>query len=166
MRGPDQIADPKYWKQRMDHAAPDNFHHSIFLVDKSTWQRIEDKHREILKTVLTPWSSVLDAGCGYGRLLTLMPQTWEGKYLGVDLSPDFVDLAKRNHRLHNFVVGDLRHLPVADVKFDFGVLISIRPMIKRHLGEEEWAKAEAELRRVCRQLLYLEYDVNDNGSLE
>lgn len=160
------INDPLYWKQRLATAV--ERHHSIFRCDKERWLRIEAKHREILAKVVHPEWSVLDAGCGYGRLLTLIPKNWRGWYQGVDISPDFVQLARTEwprHDWHQFQVGDLRSLSFIDRSFDVAVLISIRPMVRRNLGEEEWDKMERELKRVAKRLLYLEYDENDPGEL-
>lgn len=158
------INDPLYWKQRLATAM--ERHHSIFRCDKERWLRIEDKHREILAKTLHPEWSVLDAGCGYGRLLNLMPADWRGYYAGVDLSPDFVDLARKEHPRREFRVADLRQIPWVSGTFDLAVLISIRPMVRRNLGDDEWEKMERELRRVSNQLLFLEYDENDPGSIE
>lgn len=164
------IFDPNYWQLRLDHATRlDKPHHAVFCCGDEQWQKIEAKHREILKRVISFNDYVLDAGCGYGRLLTLMPprDDWQGNYLGVDLSPAFIEQAARLHPSRKFAVADMRSMrQLGDDWFDVAVLISIRPMIKRHGGEEEWAKCERELRRVARKLLFLEYDAKDEGSLE
>lgn len=171
------ISDPRYWRKRLREAG--QLHHAIFRCPLDKWQRIEAKHKEILKEHIQPGDSILDAGCGWGRLLTLLPGEWRGGYWGIDLSPDFVAMAQEQHK-RIFTVADLRTLPTVTEfvnghiltgddygePFDWAILISIRPMIKRHLGDEEWAKIEANLRRVAKRLLYLEYDENDPGSIE
>jgi hypothetical protein len=45
-------------------------------------------------------------------------------------------------------------------------MISVRPMIVRNQGQDAWDAMEREIRKVARQLLYLEYDPFDNGSVE
>lgn len=169
----EDVLNPEYWADRLRRADPANLHHSIFRCPLDRWRAIEDKHRRILDRVLEDYRlthdrhpSILDAGCGYGRLLTLLPSSWSGIYRGLDLSYEFIKLARNNHPEHVFGVGDLRALPYGPEIFDIGVLISIRPMVKRNLGEETWSEMERELRRVCRKLLYLEYDVFDEGSIE
>lgn len=157
------INDPAYWKQRLITAQ--ERHHSIFRCDRERWLRVEAKHREILAKIVHPEWSVLDAGCGYGRLLTLMPADWRGFYQGIDLSPDFVELARREHPRNAFRVADLRQIPFLSGTFNIAVLISIRPMVKRNLGDSEWEKMEKELKRVARNLLFLEYDEKDSGEL-
>jgi hypothetical protein len=86
----------------------------------------------------------------------------------VDLSPDFVGLARQQYPERRFMVGDLRDLSFIPDRelYDLAILISIRPMIKRNMGDEAWAQMEAELRRVSRRLLFLEYDPSDDGSIE
>lgn len=158
------IDRPEYWRKRLHDA--DDRHHAIFRCPLDRWQRIEDKHRSILARHIRPGDSVLDAGCGWGRLLSLMPSFWHGRYLGVDLSPDFVALADTEHPQHLFSVADLRDLSHIRTPFHWAVLISVRPMVRRNMGEAEWGKMERELRRVASRLLFLEYDETDEGNVE
>jgi SAM-dependent methyltransferase len=51
--------------------------------------------------------SVLDAGCGMGDLLPyLHAKTDDFAYLGMDINPDFVKVAKKRYEGHNFEVGN------------------------------------------------------------
>lgn len=161
------ILDVNYWKSRLERATRGNLHHAVYLCGLDRWQRIEAKHREILARHIKPSDSILDAGCGWGRLLSLLPETWSGHYLGIDLSPDFIHLAQQHYTSESirFVVEDLRNLSSITQTFDWAILISIRPMIRRHLGDSTWFSIERSLRNVSRQLLFLEYDEDDTGSL-
>ena len=151
------ILEPSYWKERIEKAQ--ETHHSVFLCGINRWNNICKEHRAILHRTIGPSDSVLDAGCAYGRLLDLMPRAWHGDYHGIDLSPDFIEKAKRSYPEREFTVGDLRDLSrFSDKQFKWGILVSIRPMVKRNLGNDEWSKMESELTRVCENLLYLEYD--------
>lgn len=175
---PEKISDPLYWQGRLMATPSHSPHHAIYKCPLKEWTEIEVKHRSILARHVRAGHSVLDVGCGWGRLLTLLSPEWirEGsRYLGVDLSPDFIDMARRNHPPTSamppvdFVRGDVRTAfknlnPI--VRFDWAVIISFRPMIKRHLGDEQWDLMEAEIRRLAQKLLYLEYDINDEGSVE
>lgn len=152
------ILDPAYWRSRLQTAPYGCLHHAVFKCPKERWQRIEEEHRAVLAAQVEDTDCVLDAGCGYGRLLDLMPRTWTGGYIGVDLSPDFVLLAQQRYQLRQFLVGDLRKLPFRDFEFDVAVLVSIRPMVRRNLGEAAWLEMQAELNRVSERLLFLEYD--------
>ncbi len=173
------ILDPLYWKRRLEQAKRSELHHAVFKCPLERWKAIEAKHREILAQHIQPEDTILDAGCGYGRLLDLLPGNWNGHYQGFDLSCDLVAEATRKYggfgsdkphpgKTVMWRVGDLRNLSsyFNPGVFDWAILISIRPMIKRNLGNEVWAQMETELRRVASKLLYLEYDENDPGSVE
>lgn len=177
----EDILNPDYWRERLAKAPPGERHHAVFRCPLDRWQRIEAKHREILAAMMDPSDWVLDAGCGWGRLLNLMPAEWLAagggghRYVGIDVSPDFIAEARRSwpDLEQRFVVGDLRSLPEdwkdpigGECRFDWAVLISMRPMIRRNLGGEVWDQIEAELRRVAKRLLFLEYDEDDEGSVE
>lgn len=164
-----------YWQRRLEQArAAGQLHTAVFRCPLERWQRIEAKHREILARLIGSGDAVLDCGCGYGRLLDLMPAHWDaseeggGNYLGVDLSPDLIALAKRLHPGRVFFVGDLRKLPVEVTyqSYDVAILISIRPMVRRNCGDDVWHEMETELRRVAKKLLYLEYDPDAEESVE
>lgn len=173
------ILDPSYWRRRLEQAqSAGRLHEAVFRCPLERWQRIETKHREILARLIQPTDSILDAGCGYGRLLDLMPSHWEGQYFGVDLSPDMIALAREHYaahfggkrnEAHCFFIGKLESLQAAihaARTFDWAILISVRPMVIRNQGGEAWEKMEMELRRVAKRLLYLEYDESDEGSIE
>ena len=162
------ILEESYWRVRLQQAR--QRHHAIFKCPLNEWQRIEEKHRDILRDRIGDQDRILDAGCGWGRLLDLMPDAWVGDYTGIDLSPEFIDLAREEHPDKNFLVGDLDNLGrfftigYEDI-FDWGILISIRPMMIRNLGQNYWNQVEKKLRRVCKDLLFLEYDEKDRGEI-
>ena len=169
-KSPEPILDKAYWQERLVKAKETALHHSVFRCSVDTWQRIEARHREILAETISDHESVLDAGCGYGRLLGLMPGRWRGRYLGVDLSPDFIALAEQTwicgpNRM--FLCGDVRKLGfILEKEWDIAVLISIRPMVIRNCGESVWQEMESELRRVTKRRLYLEYSPEEGGEIE
>ena len=164
------ILDPDYWRRRLIRAAKSpSFHHSIYKCASEEWERIEEVHRVILTCLIQPNDSVLDCGCGYGRLLTLMPRYWIGDYLGVDHCPEFIALARATYPDRRFHIADLRSLVVRgndEAKFDWAIMISIRPMVKRNCGDEVWTQIEHQIRMNAKKLLYLEYSENDEGSVE
>ncbi len=158
------IDNPKYWKERLSKAKETGqLHHSIFRCPLERWQQIEARHRRILAEKVKDSDSILDCGCGYGRLLTLMPVAWHGLYFGVDVSPDFVALARERHPCKLFFVGDLKAIDMV-AKCDLAVLISIRPMVIRNEGQAAWDAMEREVKRLSWRQLYLEYDPDDLGS--
>jgi SAM-dependent methyltransferase len=143
-------------------------HLSVFRCPAPLWHQIEDAHKKILAELIPDGASVLDLGCGYGRLLTLMPVSWYGDYTGVDLSPELVRLAQETYPVRRFYVGDLRYLedpPRGSTRYDWGVMVSIRPMVRRNAGDDVWADVERRVKSWCRRLLYLEYDPADPGEV-
>lgn len=166
------VMDPVYWGERLSRAVDRGvLHTAVFMCSVERWDRIAEKHAAILRATIQPTESVLDAGCGWGRLLDIMPNDWCGDYVGVDIAPAFIKVAQLNYphrRFHVRSLLDLDDVQVPDgvAVFDWAVLISIRPMIVRNCGREVWDKMEMGLRVVARKLLYLEYDPNDNGSVE
>lgn len=97
-----------------------------------------------------------------------MPDQWVGDYLGVDLSPEFIDLARETFPGRKFIAGDAGKLILSEglVRIDWAVMISFRPMVRRNLGDEAWARIEGAVRGVASKLMYLEYDERDEGSVE
>ena len=161
------ILDPNYWRKRLKHAK--ERHRAIFRCSLERWHRIEEKHRKILANRIKDTDKILDAGCGWGRLLDLMPRYWHGDYLGIDISPDFVRLAEKNHPGRSFLIGDLRNVKEAQpvkIKFDWAILISIKQMVINNLGVDAWDEIEVGLRRMAHGMLILEYDENSEGSVE
>jgi SAM-dependent methyltransferase len=72
--------------------------------------------------------SILDVGCGFGDLLGFLRERgWKGQYTGIDLVPEFTDVAQDLHKKDSaarFICGDLPALP-AGFKSDLGVAIGI-----------------------------------------
>lgn len=162
------IWDTAYWERRLKHASDKYLHFAIYRCSLDRWRRIEENHRKLLADLIQPRDTILDVGCGWGRLLELLSPSWKGGYLGIDLSPDFIELGREKHPDYQFKLHDLREpLPNVDGQiFEWAILISIRPMVIRNLGRAEWDIMEANLRTVAKKLLFLEYDEKDKGSIE
>ena len=66
--------------------------------------------------------SILDLGCGNGRLLEALKEK-EINYLGVDNSSELISLAKKNYPIQKFIVGDILSLnnnqEITNEGFDF-----------------------------------------------
>lgn len=161
------IADPNFWKERLERARYMNagaIHPAIYDTSYSNWMEIQRVHGEILPRLLHPYRGVklLDAGCGYGALYELLP---EGiNYAGVDISPDFLEEARRllpENSSRRFLRADLRDLPFPDDSFDIAVCRSIDGMVKDNMGVNAWRKMEAELLRVANRLVLLNYSQPD-----
>ena len=179
------IFDTAYWRERLAKAPSDDPHKAIYLINLPYWQEVEEQHRKLLINYIQPNQSILDVGCGWGRLLTLMPFGWYGQYLGIDLSPDFIEIARKQYpeRKNQFVVADVRddlkwslcptawvgdhlHIFPSGVKRDWAILISIKGMIINNAGEDVWNKIKARIKEVAYRILILEYSSEDKGSVE
>ena len=137
-----------FWKWRIENAK--ELHHSVYLTSEEDWRNIEKAHKEIVEPYKD--KKVLDAGCGYGR-----SSEWFTNYLGVDFSPDFIELAKSKYPDKEFMEADLKDLPFKDNEFYVAVCVSIKNMIVGQLGGEVWDKMEKELLRVAKEVVLLEY---------
>ncbi len=125
------------------------------------WDRMEAEHRTVLARTFKdhPNWSVLDCGCGYGRLLDLMPTDWHGAYLGVDVSPDLLKIARERHPGRGFVQCDLNYLYQVvkpERRFHIAVFVMVRHMMLRDLGEPYWVSVVAEVNKVAERVLCLE----------
>jgi ubiquinone/menaquinone biosynthesis C-methylase UbiE len=161
------IYSEEFWAERLVNAkSMGEIHRSVYHCSLGQWEEIEKNHRKILADYIKPSDSILDAGCGYGRLLTLLPESWQGKYLGVDLSSDFVKQAKELHPDRLFAVCNMTDTKLDRLSFDWAICISIRQMILSNRGEEDWQAISRELHRVAKRVLILEYDAKDKGEIE
>ncbi|MBL8861219.1 MAG: class I SAM-dependent methyltransferase [Planctomycetes bacterium] len=94
---------------------------------------------------LAPFTSVLDAPCGAGRLCAFL--STERAYIGVDLAPAMLGEARARQASARFAVGDLTRLPLADHSVDVAVCVRLL-----HLVRERSLRVAilAELARVAR----------------
>ncbi len=145
------INDLNFWKKRIDSAPKE--YHSVYITSEKDWERIFEAHKKIISEHIKPTESVLDAGCGYGRMAPLFSD-----YRGVDFSPDFIERARDKFPENNFYVADLKALAFQDDSFDWAICVSIKTMVIANLGEEEWNKMLKELKRVAKKVLVLEYE--------
>lgn len=89
---------------------------------------LEDEELSVIRWLIesvrgnTDNLSVLDIGCGTGRILKIFPSN---SYVGLDYTPDFIEYARSHygsdHRV--FVLGDKDSLPNFQQKFDILLFI-------------------------------------------
>ncbi|MFA6097981.1 MAG: class I SAM-dependent methyltransferase [Patescibacteria group bacterium] len=91
--------------------------------------------------------SVLDAGCGNGRLLQMLEQK-NISYTGIDISPRLVAIAKAQHPNQTFLAGDITNLPFPDNKFNAVFCIATLHHIP---GKELREKTIKEFHRVLKK---------------
>jgi SAM-dependent methyltransferase len=160
------VTSPEFWRQRLLHHRGD-IRRALWSEPDTIWDQMEEDHRINLQQVVRPHWSILDCGCGAGRLLELMPDGWHGNYLGVDISPELIALARKTHPQRRFLCADLsglrRFLQMADegligrlCKFDLAVCVMLRHMLATHVGKSYWQQVSAEIQSVSRRMLVLE----------
>lgn len=161
------IFDIQFWKTRLARAK------SIGVLEESIGQgfnfkMIDEVHREIVDKEINPMKNfdvkILDIGCGIGR-----SSGWftDKQYYGIDFVPDFIEIAKQKYPNKNFQLLDIREkLPFEKDEFEWGILISMKGMIIREMGQDVWDKIQEELKRVCKKLLILEYGNNKKEEVE
>lgn len=163
------VTSPDYWRERLKKSLlHEQLHQSVYLCTDAQWNAALVKHRSILSKVIKSNHSILDAGCGYGRLVEILPADWNGCYVGIDISPDLIAVAKTIYPNYFFRVQNILEIGTHYNKhqFDFAIITSVKYMIIRNIGKDYWKKCEEQLRIVAKQLLFLEYDATDEGSVE
>jgi SAM-dependent methyltransferase/glycosyltransferase involved in cell wall biosynthesis len=71
-----------------------------------------------VRSLIPDGSTVLELGCGTGNLLAALKPS---QGLGLDISPEMLRIARRNHPHLLFEVGDAESFEIPNTKFDFVV---------------------------------------------
>ncbi|MEO0700227.1 MAG: class I SAM-dependent methyltransferase [Pseudomonadota bacterium] len=84
----------------------------------------EARMKVLCEIGVTKDSKVLDFGCGTGQMLSLLRRSigFEGEYVGYDIAPEAIELARKTHPAGRFEVRDILSQPPEET-FDF-VLVS------------------------------------------
>jgi SAM-dependent methyltransferase len=145
------INDINFWKHRLQTAA--DIHQSVFNCTLEQWKQIEKNHlRVILNHIDVKNDIVLDVGCGYGRNYVSKITN----YTGIDLSPDFIQHATNTYPEKTFIQTTIiNHVP--NKKYNWAICSSIKRMIQRENGLNDWTKNEEHLKKICNNILILEY---------
>ena len=161
----------EFWKQRIDDSKiTGDIRHSVFRAPEQEWQKVCKDHKDIIKKTLKKKFlkgrvyDILDAGCAYGRGIDLLPKDWSGRYVGIDQSQDFINLAESKYPDYEFYCENLKHLPFEDNEFDVAICTSVMIMVVQNLGWFEWEKIQNELLRVSKCILCLEYGTTDTAT--
>ena len=107
---------------------------------KIHWERIKNLAHVVSRYVV---GSVLDLGCGFGHLSKFVA----GPYLGVDLSPLAIQIARKEHPQADFMVGDIRNYH-SDLIYDTVVMMQVLEHMKDRGQAIELARTLARKRVV------------------
>ena len=152
------VLDPSYWAQRIATCGGD-LHRAMFQGSHDQFREKEDEQYDQLRNKVGKHESVLDAGCGYGRLLRLLDlEHWKGTYLGVDICPQFVQIARLMNPGRALTAGDLRDLRSCGIvqgrdRFDVAVALWLREPVSRNCGYEVWEQIEDNLHLVAKRVV-------------
>jgi SAM-dependent methyltransferase len=105
----------EYWNWRVQNHKDEE--RMIWYGDKWKWDSVELVSNHILS--MFKGCSVLDLGCGYGRIANLFSPD---KYLGIDFSEEMINLAKKKNPKHSFLVEDFNTY-IPDKNFD--IIVSV-----------------------------------------
>lgn len=142
-----EINDINFWKERLKNSGG-VLHHSVYY---GVVEKIDEEHKRAIIPHIQPGRTFIDLGCGYGRTSEWFP---DNAYVGIDFSPDFIELAKKMYPDKKFYVMDiLKGLPFKDKEFDYGIAIGMTGMFKR---SGDWEVAEKQMKRVCKELINLD----------
>ena len=151
------VMDKEFWKERLFDAISHgkDLHQVIYNTDYAVWRGVQERTKEIFHGVINNGTKVLDAGCGYGSAYEVICGTY---YVGIDISPELIRIAKTRHPHADFRVGNLTSLPeFENGYFDVCICRSLRGMILSNVGVVEWNRIEKELKRVSKKVYLIEY---------
>ena len=100
-----------------------------------------------------PGSTLLDVACGAGTMAYLLEvEKVPVRYTGFDITPCYLEMAKKRFPQHTWVKGDARKLPFEDKQFDITFCVNLL----LHLTPSDARKVLAELTRVTKKEVYLQ----------
>ena len=104
------------------------------------------RRRAARETGLRPGGSALDVACGSGKLTAELAKLAEGgRVVGLDFSPQMLEVARREHPPIEFIEGDALNLPFDDATFDVATIaFGLRNLAEPIVGLRE-------MRRVVRR---------------
>lgn len=154
-----RINQENFWFNRISVAkslsksGKDMIHYSVFRVSDDEWSRIQESHeRVVLENIDVESESVLDVGCAFGRNYISNIKD----YVGIDLSPDFIQEARVRFPDKKFINVKMEDYK-PERKFDWAICSSIKEMIRRENGVQDWLEKEEHLKKICKKILILEY---------
>lgn len=72
-----------------------------------SYRAAAQRYRQLVADIDIERKTILDAGCGMGDLLPyLYTNANKFNYLGIDITPEFIEIAQKRYSGHTFQVGD------------------------------------------------------------
>ena len=154
------VRDIEFWRERLrDLKDPIKA-----IIDNFDWEPVDKFHLSAIRKHIQPHETVLDIGCGPGRIAHWFAPE---QYTGIDFVPEFVELANERNPKYHFQVHDIKEpMPYEDNWFGLAIGISVREIFITGSSEEEWRKALKEILRVASVFIHLPYGNNDPRAIE
>ncbi len=89
------------------------------------YDRIISEFRRLIGNRLLKGCRAVDLGCGTGAFTSRLFQNSEAELFGLDISKKSIQLANRNEKKINFLVGDIENLQFEDNFFDLVVFSGV-----------------------------------------
>lgn len=106
--------------------------------------------------------ALLDVGCGNGRISSLLTDRAYLNYVGLDIFLPYLEQARLRFPRGNYILCDIRYLPIRDKTFDTVLSMSVL----EHLEREEGLKLITDLQRVARRQVIVWIPIGFMESLE
>jgi len=91
-------------------------------------------------------TSILDVGCGNGRLYDFIKKTgYKGAYTGIDISENLISICKKTYPEAHFQVGNMTDIPLENKTYD---LVIASASLHHLQTKKERSKAISEIQRV------------------
>ncbi len=125
------------------------------------WNRVADKKNfptpfkmSVFEEYVSPKDSVLDVGCGYGRIMNELCNNEYQNLVGIDFADGMLKRGLRYYPHFDFVQGNSSVLPFADGTFHAVILIAVLTCIP---DTEQQQQIMGEIKRVLKKggILYL-----------
>lgn len=155
------VNTPEFWHKRLleAHASGRGLPTAIYDTDPDNWQYIQNQTAGYLQRYLLPGTRVVDVGCGYGAIYDLLPN--KIKYVGLDISPDLIEIARIRYPKGDFRVFDVMTLNESDKKlvdkFDYCIARSIEAMVISNLGFDVWQVMLEKMLMLAPIVMLIEY---------
>lgn len=98
--------------------SPAEWHQRFTL--QAQWTR-DLRHYLYKRIEIQSITKILEIGCGTGALLTELPSQGRADTYGLDINPDFLELASRNAQEASLACGDGHAIPFQENSFDLTV---------------------------------------------
>jgi len=132
----DKFDQDAYWIER--HKTYRGDPRSVGNMSKSIEENLKGEYRlisaiEWIAAELKPYKSVLDVGCGYGRVASCFCDAGY-EYTGIDVAPVAIEAASKREPRGHFILGSALQIKI-EKKYD---LISVLYVFVHMVKEDEW----------------------------